>query len=92
MNIGISVVSTAVNCGLFLYIARKVYDGILKVGDYSLYTGALSSISNGVSTLISTTATIYEGTLFIDNMIVFMNEEPTDRPPHSRRCTPCQTP
>ena len=76
-NIGISVVSTAVNCGLFLYIARKVYDGILKVGDYSLYTGALSSISNGVSTLISTTATIYEGTLFIDNMIVFMNEEPT---------------
>jgi ABC-type multidrug transport system fused ATPase/permease subunit len=33
-----------------------------------------------VATLISTTATIYEGTLFIDNMIVFMNNETTIAP------------
>ena len=74
-NIGMSIVSTVVNCSLFLYIAKKVFDGILQVGDYSLYTGALNSISSGVSTLISTTASIYEGTLFIDNMIAFMKEE-----------------
>ena len=37
-----------------------------KVGDYSLYTGALNSISTGIATLITTTASIYEGTLFID--------------------------
>lgn len=73
-NIGLSVVNSAVNCGLFLYIAKKIFDGVLTVGDYSLYTGALNSISSGVSTLISTTASIYEGTLFIDNMIAFMNE------------------
>ena len=76
-NIGISVASTAVNCGLFLFVAKKVYDGVLQLGDYSLYTGALSSISGGIGGLISTTASIYEGTLFIDNMIVFMNEKPT---------------
>lgn len=73
-NIGLSVVSNVAYCALFLYIAKKISDGILTVGDYSLYTGALKSIMGGVSSLISTTASIYEGTLFIDNMIAFMNE------------------
>jgi len=70
-----TVLRTTVNCGLFLYIAKMVCDGILKVGDYSLYTGALSSIGSGVTSFINTTAT-YEGTLFIENMISFMEEEP----------------
>ena len=51
--------------------------GISEIGDYSLYTGALNSISSAVAALITTTATIYEGTLFIDNMILFMNEKKT---------------
>lgn len=76
-NISVSVLSTGINCTLFVYIAKKVYDGVLTLGDYSLYTGALSSISGGVNSLVSTTASIYEGTLFIDNMIVFMNEPKT---------------
>ena len=91
-NIGLSIVNSTVNCGLFLYIAKKIFDKVLKVGDYSLYTGALNSISGGVSSLISTTASIYEGTLFIDNMIAFMNEEQKivpiiDEPLHVKRHT-----
>ncbi len=74
-HIGVSAVNTAVSCYLFLYVAKRVYEGLLQLGDYSLYTGALSSITNGVTRLISTSATIYEGTLFIDNMIAFMKEE-----------------
>ncbi len=65
-----------VNGGIFLNIAKNVFDGRLSIGDYSLYTNALFSISNNVSSLISTTASIYEGTLFIDNMIEFMETEP----------------
>jgi len=76
-NISISLVNTVLNCLLYLYIAKMVFDGAIQVGDYTLYTGALGSISAGITTLISTTATIYEGTLFIDNMIVFMNEKRT---------------
>ena len=74
-NIGIAVLTTVINCLLYIYIARKVFLGELQVGDYSLYTGALNSIATGVSTLVTTTASIYEGTLFIDNMISFMEEE-----------------
>lgn len=74
-NMGLSLVSSGVNCALFLYIAKKVFDGALMIGDYSLYTGALNSISSGVFSLIAIIATIYEGTLFIDNMIAFMAEK-----------------
>ncbi len=71
----VSLVSTAVNCVLFIYIAYNViFEGGL-IGDYSLYSGALTSIGSYMTTLLAATATIYEGTLFIDNMIDFMNEE-----------------
>jgi ATP-binding cassette subfamily B protein len=74
-NIVIGVLTTVVNCLLYIFIARKVFLGELQVGDYSLYTGALNSIASGVATLVTTTASIYEGTLFIDNMISFMDEK-----------------
>ena len=76
-NTGMAVVTAAVNCFLFLYIARKVCLGETQVGDYSLYTGALNSISACVASFISVISTIYEGTLFIDNIIAFMKEKKT---------------
>ena len=72
-QIGITLATSVLNCFLFYMIAT----GISEIGDYSLYTGALNSISSAVAALITTTATIYEGTLFIDNMILFMNEKKT---------------
>lgn len=74
-SITISLVTTAVNCALFFFIAYTVTRGSGQIGDYSLYTGALTSIASCVATLVTTTSGIYEGTLFIDNMIVFMNEK-----------------
>lgn len=71
----ISLVTTSVNCALFFFIAYTVTTGSGQIGDYSLYTGALTSIASCVATLVTTTSHIYEGTLFIDNMIVFMNEK-----------------
>ncbi len=79
-NIGMSLVTTAVNCVLFLYIAKGVAAGLYEIGDYSLYTGALTSIASGIATVITTTASIYEGTLFIDNLIAFMKEKRTITP------------
>ena len=76
-NSAATLVTTGVNCLLYIYIALGVFRRKFQVGDYSLYTGALNSISNGVASLISTTATIYEGTLFINNLISFMDEKPT---------------
>ena len=76
-QIGISLVSTVVNCTLFIMIAKGVLNAEYEVGNYTLYTNALTSIAGGIGTLIGTIASIYEGTLFIDNMITFMNEEKT---------------
>lgn len=74
-NIGASLLSNIVNCVLFVYIAKGVFAGDYEVGNYALYTGALTAISGGISSLINTTASIYECTLFINNMIAFMDEE-----------------
>lgn len=76
-GIGIAAAQSALNGFIFLRIAYLVYSGLLTIGDYSLYTNALFSISNSVSSLITTTGSIYEGTLYIDNLITFMNVEPT---------------
>ena len=73
----VGLVSTLVNCALFIYVAYNVIYENGRIGDYSLYTGALTSITGYVATLLTSTATIYEGTLFINNMIDFMNEEST---------------
>ncbi len=76
-NIALSLLSSAANCILFLIIAKQVFEGKIEIGNYSLYTGALNSTAAGIATFISTTATVYEGTLFIDNLIRFMKEKKT---------------
>ncbi len=76
-NVAAALLSGAVYCGIYIYIARGVYDGSVMVGSFSLYTGAIDAIGNGVGSLIATVASIYEGTLFIDNLIAFLNEKST---------------
>ncbi len=76
-HIVFAVISAVTNCLFFAVIAYGVYTGEFKIGQYNLYTGALTSIASGFTTLISTSASIYEGTLFIDNLIDFMKEKQT---------------
>ena len=77
ISIVVSLISMAANCVLFAYVAYNVVYGKGQIGDYTLYTGALNSIANSVTTIVTATATIYEGTLFIENMIDFMQEPVT---------------
>ena len=70
-HIIISIVTGLVNAALFLFVGYQVLYGDLTVGDYSFYSGSLTSIISCVSAIVTSTATIYQGTLFIDNMIQF---------------------
>ncbi len=79
-SILLAIVSSVVNCVFYALIAAGVFRGQYMIGDYSLYTGALSSIATCVGLLITTSASIYEGTLFIDNLISFMKTEKHVRP------------
>ena len=73
----ITVVSSVVNCGFYAWFAYRVITGGYQIGTYSLYTGALGQIAGQVGALIGISATIYEGTLFIDNLTSFLGEKPT---------------
>ena len=76
-HMGLTVLSVAANLLFFCVIAKQVFNGSIMIGDFSLYTGALTSIAGSVSSLITVSATVYEGTLFIDNLISFMKEKPS---------------
>ena len=70
-HIVIAIVTAFVNGALFLYVGYQVWQGNLRLGDYSFYSGSLTSIISCVGAIVTSTATIYQGTLFIDNMIEF---------------------
>ncbi len=74
-NFSFGLLRIVANCALLYFVAMLVMDESILIGDYSFYTGAISSIGVGVTTFISGTATVYEGTLFIDNLISFMNHK-----------------
>ena len=77
VQILVGLLSTLVICLLFVFVAYNIIFEGGEIGDYSLYTGALTSISGYITTLVTATASIYEGTLFINNMIEFLAEEST---------------
>ena len=69
------LISVCTNCICYIYIASQVFSGNYLLGDFSLYTAAITTIAGEIATLINTSATVYESTLFIDNLITFLNEE-----------------
>ncbi|MBQ9467946.1 MAG: ABC transporter ATP-binding protein [Clostridia bacterium] len=70
-NLFLSMLSAACSGTLIYMIATNVR----QIGSYSLYSSALNNISGAVSNLINVSSTIYEGTLFIDNLLLFFDEE-----------------
>jgi len=79
-HVFIGVVSGVTNLVFYVLIARQVFTGRIMIGDYTLFTGAIASVANCINALINTSGTIYEGTLFIDNLIAFMEEPMTVAP------------
>ena len=71
----LGIASCAANLIFYALIAMMVLNGRIYIGHYTLYTGAIISITTCINTLISNSANIYEGTLFIDNLIAFMKEK-----------------
>lgn len=72
-HIFLNLLSAVMNGILFYLVATN----ISRIDDYNNYTGALNAISAGLTSLVSTTAGIYEGSLFIDNLMLFMKEKQT---------------
>ena len=72
-----SVITGVTNLVFYIIIAKQVFTGQIQIGDYTYYTGAIASVAACISTLIASSGTIYEGTLFIDNLIAFMEEKQT---------------
>ena len=79
-HIFISISTAFVNIALVIYVVYEVCSGKMEVGDYSFYSNALSSVISCVASVVAATATIYQGTLFIDNMMEFERVETKIKP------------
>ncbi len=77
LHILVGVGLAAITLFFYCILSTRVMSGEFMIGDYTLYTGAVMAVTTGVSSLISSSANIYEGTLFIDNLMFFMKEKPT---------------
>ena len=71
-----SVIASGVSCLFYIIIGFGVFTGEYQIGDYTFYTEALTSISGSLSSLIAYSAVVYEGTLFVDNLMSFLSEKP----------------
>ena len=76
-HIGLAIINAGFTCLFYVLIAAKVINGEFEIGDFTVYTGALTAVSAAVGSLITHSAHIYEGTLFIDNLISFVKEKQT---------------
>ena len=71
-HIIIAIATALVNAALFVYVGIKaVNDSEFKIGDYSYYVASLNSIISCVGAIVASSATVYQGTLFIENVIEF---------------------
>ncbi|MBR5783377.1 MAG: ABC transporter ATP-binding protein [Clostridia bacterium] len=75
-HILMTITTTVVNGFLFYLIATNVN----LMEEYTAYTGALNSLSTVLAGFLTSVTSIYEGSLFIENMILFMKEEQTVKP------------
>ena len=76
-QIVISIGVACVNALLFLYVGYKaITTNEFEIGSYSYYVGSLNSIISCVGSIVTASATVYQGTLFIDNIIEFNKVEP----------------
>ncbi len=94
-NVGYLIINIVTNGAYFVFfalIAYRVFLGQMLIGDYSLYTNSLMSVSGCIASLITISAHIYEGTLFIDNLIAFIKEKQTVVPVLPEPTAECPTP
>ena len=76
-HIGLAIINAGCTCLFYVLSAALVINGEFEIGDFTVYTGALTAVSAAVGSLITHSAHIYEGTLFIDNLISFVKEKQT---------------
>lgn len=77
LHILVYILSTLFNCLFLFFIAYKVCFDNLLVGDFTFYSTALTSVLTGVAAIVTNSSKVYEGTLFIDNMMEFMDVKPS---------------
>jgi ATP-binding cassette subfamily B protein len=68
VGFALSSITTLVGSGTYLYIAVRAIQGLLTVGDLTMYTSAVSSVQSSIQGLLSGFSGMYENNLYLNNL------------------------
>src|SRR5436190_3954141 len=72
----LSLLSTAVTSGAYLYIVLQAASGRISLGDLTLYSAAVNQAQNMLSNLLNGVSSIYETNLQVDDLFAFLDFQP----------------
>ncbi len=72
----LSLLSTAVSSGAYLYAVLQAAAGNISLGDLTLYAGAVSQTQGTLQTLLGGISSIYETNLQVDDLLTFLDFQP----------------
>jgi len=72
----LSLTSTAVTSGAYLYIVLRAAAGRISLGDLTLYSSAVSQAQNTLLNLLNGISSVYETNLQVDDLFTFLDFQP----------------
>ena len=72
----LSLLSTSVGTGAYLYAVLQAAAGRISLGDLTLYSGAVSQTQNTLQQLLTGISSIYETNLQVDDLFTYLDFKP----------------
>lgn len=69
---------------LLAYVAIQTVQRLVTIGQFSLFSQAITQMDNGLSTLITTVAQLYENDIFMKNLFRFLELRPDVEAPRAK--------
>jgi len=84
----LSLLSTLGYYGCYVYVIRQAIVGVLTLGDLTLYASAFQQLQSSLNGLLTGLSTLYESTLFLNNLFTFLELRPLISPSTDGRRVP----
>jgi ATP-binding cassette, subfamily B, bacterial len=87
-NTALASLAAVGSAGAYGYVTLLALDGRITLGDLALYTGALYMVQSGLSSMVWSVASLYQGNLFAKHLFEFLAMPPVMKPLRPGRARP----
>lgn len=80
VGVVLSLFPWAIGAASAYYIARSASQGVITAGDLTMYLGAIPGVWGAVRTVLGSATNVYENSLFLRNVVDFLDLDPATIP------------